>query len=832
MAPPTNGSLFGAAGSPFGTSASSSPFSFVPSAPKTSTPLQSFTAPSTSAGSTTTTTEQPVLGGDDDDDADTLHLKPAAFSKADKAKWKASGRTVLAAVSPVGGEVAAWITSKPSAAEPPAQPTGSKLPIPDRTIFFASPNSFPKAVQDLYAETYTLFISLQRIVASAIRLPADGRAAEAWDRDGNLISIDGLLGPPGAETVVHMRRLVEMYLDELAKLREAEIEDDLRVKFETVYHVFSLAEILYLPQDGRGEGLLGEELLDWVNAVDTIHINDQGNEIMQSKDPWSHPLFWPFINRCLLRGFFLPASSFLRTLSTHPHTPIAKLGLLLATHVSVLPRSTNTASYSLDHQFLSAHKMWLARLRAELAGHVGGKDRGKWLDDGTGGDWKAWEDDFRAVVELMEGKSERVLEESADWREAVGAWGVLVDVGLRRDDLPAAVGRILDQIPIDSTVLEDTIESALCSGDIVKTLMGCHDLDIWLAAHLGDVFDKLALIPDDEERFDTSLRDYFLLEYTDLLSEFPNHAGLWRVIAEYLAAAGDEGRNRLKTYIVHVGLEGTAYEDGAVTNGDGMEVEDGPAEKRSGVDAQFRHFTELRETCVELRLENEWRTISSGMADRLIRREQFGLAASMCMSAEDGHTLSRIADKIVDAYIDKGDETFLNLVDTLPAVMLAEAPAALTKLQLGPDADNSAAAATMVLFASRLACLSELRDHLLFAAQDAAAPAAAKLVNLLTSGIAPPALWAVLLALAVPPLEADDILFTANDTFELMRVLEDVLANAAFAEDDYLGLLTRCLARQGEKDGAQAARRRLDEVRLALARNLARALVDGFDHPF
>jgi nuclear pore complex protein Nup85 len=30
--------------------------------------------------------------------------------------------------------------------------------------------------------------------------------------------------------------------------------------------------------------------------------------------------------------------------------------------------------------------------------------------------------------------------------------------------------------------------------------MGCHDVDLWLAAHLGDVFDKLALIPDDEER--------------------------------------------------------------------------------------------------------------------------------------------------------------------------------------------------------------------------------------------------------------------------------------------------------------------------------------------
>lgn len=40
------------------------------------------------------------------------------------------------------------------------------------------------------------------------------------------------------------------------------------------------------------------------------------------------------------------------------------------------------------------------------------------------------------MVELMEGKAERVLEESSDWREALGAWGIMVDVGLKRDDLP------------------------------------------------------------------------------------------------------------------------------------------------------------------------------------------------------------------------------------------------------------------------------------------------------------------------------------------------------------------------------------------------------------
>lgn len=186
---------------------------------------------------------------------------------------------------------------------------------------------------------------------------------------------------------------------------------------------------------------------------------------MQTREPWDHPSFWPYIIRCLLRGFHLPASSFLKTLSNHPHPPISKFASLLSTHLSLFPRSHNTTAYPLDHQFLSAHKSWLARFRAELASSVGGRGRGRSFEDSQ---WAGWESDFRAVVELMEGKAETILEEAGDWREAMGAWGVLVDVGTRRDDLPGVIKRIVNDIPVDSTILDDAIQSSLCSGNIVK----------------------------------------------------------------------------------------------------------------------------------------------------------------------------------------------------------------------------------------------------------------------------------------------------------------------------------------------------------------------------
>ena len=94
-----------------------------------------------------------------------------------------------------------------------------------------------------------------------------------------------------------------------------------------------------------------------------------------------------------------------------------------------------------------------------------------------------------------------------------------------------------------------------------------------------------------------------------------------------------------------------------------------------------------------------------------------------------------------------------------------------------------------------------------------------------------------------------DILFTSNDSFELLRVLEEVTSNSVYAPQEYLYNLivylerhsasTAGQAKQSTLDigetsrrGAEGAYRKLEQVRLALARNLARALVVGFENPF
>lgn len=153
-----------------------------------------------------------------------------------------------------------------------------------------------------------------------------------------------------------------------------------------------------------------------------------------------------------------------------------------------------------------------------------------------------------------------------------------------------------------------------------------------------------------------SLRDYFLLEYAELLQTSPEARPLWRMTCDYLAAAGDEGRSRLRQFILHISLgletagqKAVAGPEAPQANGDQMDVEKKDEEER------LLHFTDVREACEELRLEEEWRTISRIMADRLIRTGEYGMAAAMCLQAEDSFTLSLIAERICEAYLSKGE---------------------------------------------------------------------------------------------------------------------------------------------------------------------------------
>ena len=175
-----------------------------------------------------------------------------------------------------------------------------------------------------------------------------------------------------------------------------------------------------------------------------------------------------------------------------------------------------------------------------------------------------------------------------------------------------------------------------------------------------------------------SLRDYFLLDYAELLAENTRHDVFWRIISEYLYAAGPEGRRRLKEHILHVALHvdlskpsarpGQKHAD-VDTEMDGVVTAETKKDDddEGGIEPRFQRFADIRETCDELELGDEWRIISRVVADRLVRNGELGVAAAMCLQAEEGDILSRITELILDAYITKGESSLLSL-DSLDPV--------------------------------------------------------------------------------------------------------------------------------------------------------------------
>lgn len=398
------------------------------------------------------------------------------------------------------------------------------------------------------------------------------------------------------------------------------------------------------------------------------------------------------------------------------------------------------------------------------------------------------------------------------------------------------VNRILDEIPIDSTVEDDVVLSNICLGPkgIAAALRASQSIDTWLAAHLADVFDKLGMVPDDDE-FDMSTRDYLLLAYADSIMDSPSQWRLWRVIAEYLATAAEEGRSRLREYILHVALpfesEPSKDKDG------GMDVE---AEVDEHEDRDMKHLFDLQSTCISLNLHDEWREICAILASTFMRRGEFGRAASLATQARDVNILSLIAEKIITTYVDHGADEYLKQVNSLPANLLNDAPVLLQD-KLGDEDEERGG--PLALYAQRLHFLAEFRDYLLFMAEGTRDRAASRLVGLVDSPTTPVAFSAVLLTESVELLEDEDIRLGPSGTFELMRTLEDILGNARFAPFDYLHLLWRYLERvepatngkangvkaDGEKEQTERALAKLEVVRLALARNLSRAMVAGLE---
>ncbi len=350
----------------------------------------------------------------------------------------------------------------------------------------------------MLVETYDIFSNLDLMEQGQAR---DAAAAGLPNRRG---AAAGSSSIPQISAISNYHRVSRMYREAVLRYREKTLAyeepnlDDAQLASD-LHAVLSLADTLYLPADGTGAGVVGEELLHWLNSYDIAPTTEEGLDIAAAPIPHEHPRYWDYVLQSVLRGLNEGAIGALESLTRHNSQVIARIAKRAIQLLQSFPRST---SYQHEVKFVQDRKAWQLHVRQMLQGLEAEMDG---VEEELGQTEEAedlrieYEVQYRCLLELMAGVRERVFEACSDWREALGAWGLLVQPTMKRDDVPDVVATILEQHPPDLTLPLELCTIALSKGEVQEACQHARELDPWLAVHMADLLFRAAVLEDDSQ---------------------------------------------------------------------------------------------------------------------------------------------------------------------------------------------------------------------------------------------------------------------------------------------------------------------------------------------
>ncbi|KAK1162329.1 nuclear pore complex protein Nup85-like [Acipenser oxyrinchus oxyrinchus] len=303
--------------------------------------------------------------------------------------------------------------------------------------------------------------------------------------------------------------------------------------------------------------------------------------------------------------------------------------------------------------------------------------------------------------------------------------------------------------PLDSILL------AAFEFDIHQVIKDCSIAlsNWWFVAHLTDLLDHCKLLQSHNLHFGSNLREFLLLEYASGL--FTHHS-LWQLAVDYFDHCPEFGRMYLELQIERVPL-----------------------------DTERKALKVLR-ICEQRQLAEQVRSICKIMAKKAVRNNRLGSALSWSIRAKDAAFATLISDRFLQDYCARGTFSDLDLIDNLgPAMLLSD----------------------------RLTFLGKYREFHKMYGEKRFAEAAKLLLSLMTARIAPHNFWMTLLTDALPLLEQKQVIFSADQTYELMHCLEELMSGKTEPSEK----------RTVQEEDIETTK--VELLRLALARNLAAAVV-------
>jgi len=308
------------------------------------------------------------------------------------------------------------------------------------------------------------------------------------------------------------------------------------------------------------------------------------------------------------------------------------------------------------------------------------------------------------------------------------------------------------------TPLDEIIVSCFAN-DVHKVIDKCSEClpSWWLSAHLSDLLYHAGKLKNDQ--FGANLRDHLIIEYSKSLLA---NQSLTTIAADYLMACPEQGRDILGSHI------------------DQMTI---TTEKEA--------LKAIR-MCEKFGFGSIAHAICKRIGMKALSRKRLGVSLSWCLRSKDEEFASFLTEQFLNHYAENGGFVQQDLIENLGSGMLLN---------------------------NKLTFLAKYHEfHKLYGNSDFK-QAGLLLTSLLTSNLAPKRFWLILLLDALPLLEHDEIIFSSEQTFELMHSLKELqLIQDATDTIANWRKLNPAVDDEEEKD-------KIDLLQLGLSRNLSRALL-------
>ncbi|EFN72514.1 Nucleoporin NUP85 [Camponotus floridanus] len=263
----------------------------------------------------------------------------------------------------------------------------------------------------------------------------------------------------------------------------------------------------------------------------------------------------------------------------------------------------------------------------------------------------------------------------------------------------------------------DRVILALIENDlyqVIKEIQYMSD-NGWFAAHLMDLLykcGKLNILSKEKTNVTAQLHESLILEYGTMLM---SHHSLWQCGASYLIHCPKQGLGRLEILLQSL---------------------------PTGTEARINKIIDVAR---DNNMPHVVTSICKIQGKKSIRQGRLGNALMWALKAHDGNFTTYIADQFLKHYAEHGELECRDLLENLGSCMLAS---------------------------DRLTFLGKYCEFHHMYGMGEFREAASLLVSLLVSNLTPKYFWSILLTDAIPLLEAEDVIFSSNDCYELLRCAE------------------------------------------------------------